>query len=78
MPTANDPSRRPFLFAGVVSYQGRHVLLPIGYTVVTDGPCQSGDRFFNRADGFWSPVEPDDIGLDATNFDILVRKGMTS
>jgi hypothetical protein len=57
-----------------LGHKGKHVQVPEGYRLVTQGVCQAGDMFGNNLSMCWSIVESDDIGLPFETFDALIRK----
>jgi len=52
----------------------RHVKVPNGWYRVIVGKCVKGDQFCRTVDTKFQFVEEDDIGIDATDFDMLIRK----
>lgn len=56
-----------------VGPRGRHFVIPDGYERVTDGLCRYGDYFVNRATIQMEPVDQEDVGIEAAEFDCLLR-----
>lgn len=52
----------------------RHLYYPEGFELVTTGICKKGDWFANLATFKWTRCEEDDIGMNATDFDFLLRQ----
>lgn len=56
----------------------RHVNIPDGYSVVTKGPCLQFDRFYNTVLHRFDFVDEydfnNDVGVDASTFDLLIRR----
>jgi hypothetical protein len=57
-----------------VGDKGRHVVIPAGWHKVTQGKCQSNDKFVDLLNMVFRTVEPDDVGMDAETFDHLYRQ----
>lgn len=56
----------------------KHLRLPFGYKVVTEGVCEAGDIYANMSNPNsprWSVVEEDfDVGEPVSNFECLIRR----
>lgn len=54
--------------------KGRHLHVPPGWELVTEGRVQEGDKFANLYTLQWQLVELDDLGDPVEWFDYLIRK----
>lgn len=52
----------------------KHVEVPDGWAVVKSGPVRKDDMFVDLRSYKFSPVDEDDLQMDAGDFDCLVRK----
>jgi hypothetical protein len=60
-----------------VGPKDKHIEVPNGYSLVTEGVAKEGDMFCNVGNYpkmYWQYVEPDDIGESVGFFDVVVRK----
>lgn len=54
--------------------KNRHVKIPDGWKLVKESKCIHGDKFLDLFKGYWAPVDFDDIGMESTDFDFLIRR----
>jgi hypothetical protein len=57
-----------------VGDKNKHLKVPDDWYLVIIGKCKAGDKFANLQTFEWHEVEEDDIGLDNTDFEVLIRE----
>lgn len=56
-----------------VGPKGRHLKIPLGFSIVT-GPMNQGDLVANIRRVHWEPIDEEDIGLDSDIYDFVIRR----
>ena len=56
-----------------VGPKGKHVSVPEGWEVIKDGKCIKEDKFVNLQTFKFQYVDPDDIDLPVSAFEVLIR-----
>ena len=57
-----------------VGPKGRTAVVPEGWHLVARGPVLAGDKYANTVTAKWFDLEPDDMLMQAQDFDALIRQ----
>ena len=57
-----------------IGLKGRHIEIPEGWRRVEHGPIIDGDKVANIYSAVWEHIDDDDIGMDAQEYELVIRK----